>query len=58
MLFFWTFYSSKTPEKMYHSFYNSIKQHNWSIVTLQTGVIAVANLDVCHHKNKLHFKIH
>ncbi len=28
MLFFWTFYSSKNPEKMYHGLHKSNKQHN------------------------------
>ncbi len=26
MLIFWTFYSSKNPEKIYHSFHKNIKQ--------------------------------
>ncbi len=28
MLFFWTLYSSKNPEKMYDSIHKNIKQHN------------------------------
>ncbi len=29
VLFFWAFYLSKNPEKMYHSFHKNIKQHNF-----------------------------
>ncbi len=49
MLFFWTFYSSKTAETMYHSFYNSIKQHNWSVVTVKTGVIFLIRYDTLYN---------
>ncbi len=72
MLFCWTFYSSKNPEKICHCFHKNIMQHNcyhaehqisileWFLkdhVTLKTKVMATENSSF-HHRNKLHFKIY
>ncbi len=45
MRFFWTFYSSKNPEKKYHGLHQNMTQHNcfeWFLkdhVTLKTGLL-------------------